>query len=299
MEPNRKLIIQYDNVPHFFTTETVSFEVILHQNSVDILMQYLDIDFGDPSYDNGATATVGLQRDSGYGQQYSCSETALADQMAIRWYTEAGPAPVISVSPASLTVSTQRGYNALSQDIEVWNSGPGTLSYSIEPNLGWLHCAPVSGVSNGERDSITVVFETAGLPEGEYTAIITVSDPKASNGPQYIEVTMSVTSARMRLLSPANESTLYGPPTFSWAPGDEESNVFAIDFSLEYPIYTYWSTYENLRRPLYSTSWTPPSQVWNRIPSGSYVYWRLRGANTYQSPMDVTTGDEVWWFYKM
>ena len=277
---------------------TFTFEVILHENSDHIVMQYLDVEFGDPSYDFGANGTVGLQRDSAYGQQYSCFEAALSNQMAIRWYPELGPAPETSVSPAALTGSSQRGYNASSQDIEVWNSGPGTLSYSIETDQEWLSCAPASGVSDGERDSIAVVFETAGLPEGEYTATITVSDPEASNGPQYIEVTMTVTPARMRLLSPANESVLYGPPTFSWAPGDEMNNVFAVDFSLEYPMNTYWSTYENLRQSLYSTSWTPSDQMWNRIPSGSYVYWRVRGANTSLSPMSATLGDEVWWFYK-
>lgn len=298
VEPYRKVIVQYDNVPHYDTYETISFEVILHENSDNILMQFLDVDFGDPFYDFGATATVGLQRDDAYGQQYSCSEGSLSDQTAIRWYREAGPAPETSVSPTSLTGSSQPGDNAPSQDIEVWNSGPGTLSYSIATNQEWLYCAPASGVSDGERDSITVVFETAGLAEGEYTAIITVSDPEASNGPQYVEVTMTVTSAQMRLLSPANESVLYGPPTFSWTPGDGMNNVFAVDLSLEYPMYTYWSTYKNMRRPLYTTSWTPPYQLWNRIPSGTYVYWRVRGANTYQSPMTPTTSEEVWWFYK-
>ena len=298
VEPERKLIIQYDNVPHYDVGGMVSFEVILHENSDDILMQYLDVDFGDPFYNGGATATVGLQRDAGYGQQYSCSESALSDQTAIRWYPEAGPAPEISVSPTFLTGSPQQGDNALSQDIEVWNSGPGTLSYSIETDAEWLHCAPSSGSSTGERDSITVIFETADLAEGEHTALITVSDPKASNGPQYIEVTMTVASTQMRPLSPANESTLYGPPTFTWTPGDGTNDVFAVDLSLVFPMSTYWSTYENMRQPLYSTSWTTPDQLWNRIPSGSYVYWRVRGANTNQNPMTVTTSDEVRWFYK-
>jgi hypothetical protein len=263
-------------------------------------MQYLDVDFGDSYYNNGVEATVGLQRDSGYGQQYSCSEAALSDQTAIRWYTEAGPAPEISVSPTSLSVSSPEGDNASSQEIEVWNSGPPgrTLSYSIETDAEWLQCAPFAGSSTGERDSIAVVFETASLAAGEYTAVITISDPAASNGPQYVEVTMTITSTRMRLLSPANESTLYGPPTFTWDSGDGGNNAFAVDLSFVNPMTWYWSTYENMRRPLYSTNWTTPNQLWNRIPSGSYVYWRVRGANTRENPMTVSTTDEVWSFYK-
>jgi hypothetical protein len=41
-----------------------------------------------------------------------------------------------------------------------------------------------------------------------------------------------------------------------------------------------------------------PSQLWNYIPPGSYVYWRVRGADLAVTPLTVITGDDVWWFYK-
>ena len=90
VEPNRVLIVQYETVPHYVpgtyaTPGTVSFQVIFYENNTDILMQYKDVGFDDPAYDNGVSATVGIQRDAAFGQQYSHHEAVLQDQMAIRW----------------------------------------------------------------------------------------------------------------------------------------------------------------------------------------------------------------------
>ena len=52
-------------------------------------MQYKDVSFDDPAYDNGASATVGIQQDAGIGQQYSHNQAVLQDQMAIQWVKKA------------------------------------------------------------------------------------------------------------------------------------------------------------------------------------------------------------------
>jgi len=102
----------------------------------------------------------------------------------------------------------------------------------------------------------------------------------------------------VNLLSPSNESVLVSPPTFSWTPDGGTNDVFAVDISLTYPISNYWSTYENLGMLIPGATWTPSSTLWNYIPHGSYVYWRVRGADRDQSPISIIYSDEVWWFYK-
>ncbi len=97
---------------------------------------------------------------------------------------------------------------------------------------------------------------------------------------------------------PANESVLYSPPTFSWTANGGTNDVFAVDFSLSYPITSYWSTYDNMRLLITENSWTVSSALWARIPAGSYVYWRVRGADLDVSPLSIVTSDEVFWFYK-
>jgi hypothetical protein len=100
-------------------------------------------------------------------------------------------------------------------------------------------------------------------------------------------------------MTPPNESVLASPPTFSWEAVGGTNNAFAVDLSFDYTFGSYWSTYNNLHQPIYGTSWTPSAALWSKIPSGSYVYWRVRGADTAQSPLNIITGTQVWWFYKM
>jgi len=98
------------------------------------------------------------------------------------------------------------------------------------------------------------------------------------------------------LFSPANESIMYSPPTFTWTADSGTNNAYVVDMAL--------SLTGPISGPVYSTpilyepTWTMPTNAWNRIPSGSFVYWRVRGADLDFSPLTVIYSDEMWWFYK-
>jgi len=85
------------------------------------------------------------------------------------------------------------GSDAQAQTFSVWNSGGGTLNYSISADQGWLSCSPVSGSSTGEQDAMAVGYSTASLASGTYTATITISDSDASNSSQTIPVILTIT----------------------------------------------------------------------------------------------------------
>jgi len=99
--------------------------------------------------------------------------------------------PAISWSPASLSTSCNRGWNASKQSFQVSNSGGGTLSYSITDNASWLSCSPASGISTSESDTITVSYNTSKLAVGTYSATITISAAGA-NSSQTIPVSLTV-----------------------------------------------------------------------------------------------------------
>jgi hypothetical protein len=99
--------------------------------------------------------------------------------------------------------------------------------------------------------------------------------------------------------TPANESVLASPPTFTWEGDGGTNNVYAVDLSFDYTFASYWSTYNNMGQTITGTSWTPSAALWSQIPSGSYIYWRVRGADLAQSPLNIINGTQVWWFYKM
>ncbi len=103
------------------------------------------------------------------------------------------PAPTIALSTTSLTNTSVEGTNALSQSFEVWNSGEVALDYSISDNVSWLTCSPAQGSSSGEHDVVEVSYATSTLSPGKYSATITISDPLATNSPQGIEVSLTVT----------------------------------------------------------------------------------------------------------
>jgi len=100
--------------------------------------------------------------------------------------------PAISRSPASLSASCTQGSNASRQSFQVSNSGGGTLSYSITDDASWLSCSPASGTSTGESDTIRVSYNTSGLAVGTYPATITITAAGASNSPQTIPVSLTV-----------------------------------------------------------------------------------------------------------
>jgi hypothetical protein len=61
------------------------------------------------------------------------------------------------VIPANITQSTT---------FDVWNSGAGTLSYTVSCADSWVDVTPTEGTSTGEHDPITVTIDTTGLDLG-------------------------------------------------------------------------------------------------------------------------------------
>jgi hypothetical protein len=101
-------------------------------------------------------------------------------------------APAISLNQTSLSASCNQGSNASQQSFKVANSGSGNLTYSIADDASWLSCSPRSGTSTGEADTIKVSYSTSGLAAGTYSGTITITASGASNSPQTIPVTITV-----------------------------------------------------------------------------------------------------------
>jgi hypothetical protein len=77
--PNRILVVQWENVRHYGSSSSgVTAQAQLFENAGDILLLY-----ADPSSEAGAGGTVGIQRDSGCGLQYSCNQQNLRSGLAV------------------------------------------------------------------------------------------------------------------------------------------------------------------------------------------------------------------------
>jgi hypothetical protein len=92
-----------------------------------------------------------------------------------------------------------KGSNPPSESFDVWNSGGGTLTYTLAADQSWISLTPPGGTSTSTGggsglSTITVNYTASSLAAGTVTAYITISAPGASNSPQTIPVHVSVKS---------------------------------------------------------------------------------------------------------
>jgi hypothetical protein len=107
-------------------------------------------------------------------------------------------APTIAFGPASLSFIAVAGEaNPPNQTLEIWNSGIGTLDWSVSDDAAWLTLAPASDSSTGEHDVVTVTasVDVTGMTAGIYPATITITAAGAANTPRTASVSLYVSDA--------------------------------------------------------------------------------------------------------
>lgn len=109
-------------------------------------------------------------------------------------YTIPPDQPLIQVSTPAINRTADFGQGLSDDTFTVWNGGSGTLSVTVDDDAAWLSVSPAGGTSTGPGDAalFTVSYSVAGLAVGTHNALITVSDPAASNDPRTIAVSVQV-----------------------------------------------------------------------------------------------------------
>ncbi len=108
-------------------------------------------------------------------------------------WTQAQPSlPTIARAPTSISHTITEGQNLPDDTFTVWNSGGGTLAYSISDNAGWLGETPQTGVCTTETDTITIQYSVSTLLPDTYSATITISDPNSTNKTETVLVSLTV-----------------------------------------------------------------------------------------------------------
>lgn len=103
--------------------------------------------------------------------------------------------PTIALSPASLAFVTDQGSNPPSQNVNVTNTGPGTLAIAASATTtaggNWLVVSPTSGAA---PTTLQVSVNSANLTAGTYSGTIAVAStsPGVTNSPQVVSVTLTV-----------------------------------------------------------------------------------------------------------
>ena len=78
------------------------------------------------------------------------------------------------------------------QQFTITNSGPGTLNWGLNDDQYWLICTPTQGtLSTNQSSTITVGVEPCGLPAGQYSGTITVTDQDTPSNSKQIPVNLN------------------------------------------------------------------------------------------------------------
>ena len=103
------------------------------------------------------------------------------------FYVDTKPDPVLSYNPSNINFGTHyQGWSG-SNSFDIWNSGEGTLDYSISENIDWITTGSYDGHSNGEHDTISVSVINTNSMLGSYSGDIQISS-NAGSGTVHVEI---------------------------------------------------------------------------------------------------------------
>ena len=111
--------------------------------------------------------------------------------------------PLIATDIPALTLNVTVGTNPDLQELNVWNSGIGTLFYRVTSTNVAPSVVPTPGTESstdsGDRKLHYLQFQTAALPLGSYMVFLRIEDngstPVATNSPVVVPVTIQVVPA--------------------------------------------------------------------------------------------------------
>ncbi len=102
------------------------------------------------------------------------------------------PPPTISVSQTTFFFNAiADSTNPPTQNLLIRNTTNGSLNWQATNSENWLTVTPTSG---GDSTNVTLSVDIVGLPFGDYTDTIIITDPNATNDPVRVAVNLSVAS---------------------------------------------------------------------------------------------------------
>lgn len=171
-EPNRIFVIEWDGVPRYSESDTVTFEVQLFEGSNDIVFLYEDVT-AEASH-NGDGATIGLQSEAqGLSLQLGCNQAVIADAAQVAFPYPALPNPAVPGTGTAVLIPAVTQPGARSQTAALitqltWR-GPAALAQwqrhglSQSPPLAATATeADVTG--DGQTELILTQYSTARYP---------------------------------------------------------------------------------------------------------------------------------------
>ncbi len=206
--PNRELVIEWRDVRLFACRNdpsvTVRFQVVLFENSNNVLFNYLDTVFGGSCAggDRGGSATIGVQVSGSDATQVGLNVPILNDSSALLWSTAAGPTADLAVTKTDSPDPVAVG-STLTYTVNVTNNGPAdatgviltdtlpagvtfvsaTSSQGSCTHSGGIVTCTLGTLANGATASVTITVTptTTGILTNAASVTSATPDPQADN----------------------------------------------------------------------------------------------------------------------
>jgi uncharacterized repeat protein (TIGR01451 family) len=230
--PNRMFIVEwYDNQHYSSSTSGITFEVILYEGTNNILFQYKDTTFGTvsgstgsdlPPYDNGGSATVGIEDPTGsIGLQYSYNEQLITPGLAIlfKFPQFSGTNMYVSMqAPSTMDRGNSMTYTVYYNNFGDMPASAVGLSMVLSSNVNY-----VSASDGGIFDSTTraVTWNLGSVPDfpsGRGVRTVSVSIPSSTLSGTIIPATASATTSTLEVRYDDNTATVLTTVTSSGLP---------------------------------------------------------------------------------
>lgn len=140
--------------------------------------------------------------------------TNTPQEVSVSLDMDVSDSPTISYSSSSYTFTASAGEsNPANQTLEIWNSGGGTLNWSVSHGADWLTLDPTHGTSEDGHVSVAISVDISEMSVGSYSTTITISAPGATNTPQELSVRLLIDPSPLvdELLQPGR--VVEHPPT--------------------------------------------------------------------------------------
>jgi von Willebrand factor type A domain/Viral BACON domain len=118
------------------------------------------------------------------------------------------PGPVITVNPGEVGFGTA----GVTTEVDIYNTGTGTLIWSVNEDISWLTVTPATGTTTTDIDKLTLTVDRTGLAADTYHATFTIG---STGGNRSILVSMTTgdgtgPSTGEVEVSPTTLNILYG-----------------------------------------------------------------------------------------
>jgi uncharacterized repeat protein (TIGR01451 family) len=209
--PNRKFVVEWNDNQHYSSSSSgITFEAILYEGTNNILFQYKDLDFGNvygavggdnPPYNNGGSATVGIEDPTGnIGLQYSFNQQAIAPGLAIlfKFPAFAGTNMYLSMNaPASMDRGSSMTYTLYYNDFGDVAASNVVLQATLSTNVDF-----VSASDGGTYDPVTRrvtwnIGTVPAFPSGRGSRTVSVTIPSSVLIGTVIITTASMTTSTL------------------------------------------------------------------------------------------------------